>query len=170
VSLTGTLRSLPPESRMTGGAALALIVSLFLPWYGASGTADDTLTAWDALGVIDVILALIAAFAISVTIAAAVMRVAAVPIALEAIATLFGLVALLLVLIRVLDLPDGATGREAGVWIALVGAAGIFAGAGVAMRDERLSPAGRHTDATGRPVPKPPEIEPMPAPPPGAAS
>ena len=34
------------------------------------------------------------------------------------------------------------------------------------MRDERLSPAGRYTDATGRPVPKPPEIEPLPAPPP----
>ena len=38
------------------------------------------------------------------------------------------------------------------------------------MRDERLSPAGSYTDATGRPVPKPPEIEPLPAPPPGAAS
>ena len=36
VSLSGTLRSLPPESRMTGGAALALVVSLFLPWYQVS--------------------------------------------------------------------------------------------------------------------------------------
>ena len=36
VSLSGTLRSLPPESRMTGGAALALVVSLLLPWYQVS--------------------------------------------------------------------------------------------------------------------------------------
>ena len=36
MSLSGTLRSLPPESRMTGGAALALIVTLLLPWYQVS--------------------------------------------------------------------------------------------------------------------------------------
>ena len=36
MSLSGTLRSLPPESRMTGGAAAALIVSMFLPWYQVS--------------------------------------------------------------------------------------------------------------------------------------
>ncbi len=152
---------------MLAAAGVALFVSLFLPWYGAGG---DSLTGWEALGVIDVILALVAACAISVTIATAVMRVAAVPIALDAIATLFGLLALLLVLIRVVDLPDGATSRDVGLWIALLGAAGVFVGGGVAMRDERLSPAGSYTDATGRPVPKPPEIERVPAPPPGAAS
>ena len=57
--------------------------------------------------------------------------------------------ALVLVLVRVLDLPDGATGREPGLWLALAGAAGIFAGGGVSMRDERLSPEGSYTDATG---------------------
>ena len=36
MSLSGTLRSLPPESRMTGGAATALIFSMFLPWYQVS--------------------------------------------------------------------------------------------------------------------------------------
>jgi hypothetical protein len=93
-----------------------------------------------------------------------------VPIALDAIITWLGLLVLLLVLVRVLDLPDGATGREAGLWLALAGAAGIFAGGALAMRDERLSPEGRYTDATGRPIPKPPGTEPLPAPPPGAAS
>ena len=83
----------------------------------------------------------VAACAISVTVATTVMRVAAVPIALDAIATLFGLVALVLVLIRVLDLPDGAAGREAGLWVALAGAAGIF----VARRplDARRAPVAR---------------------------
>ncbi len=147
----------------------ALIVSLFLPWYEA-GATGDSLTGWEALGVIDVILALIAACAISVTIATAVMRVAAVPIALDAIVTLFGLLALALVVIRVLDLPDGATGRDAGLWLALAGAAGIFVAGGFSMRDERLSPAGSYTDASGLPVPKPPEIEPLPAPPRGTTS
>ena len=31
--LTATLRELPPESRLTGGAAAALIFSMVLPWY-----------------------------------------------------------------------------------------------------------------------------------------
>jgi hypothetical protein len=78
--------------------------------------------------------------------------------------------ALVLVLVRVLDLPDGATAREVGLWLALAGAAGIFAGGAVAMRDERLSPEGHYTDATGRPVPKPPDVEPLPAPPRSSAT
>jgi hypothetical protein len=45
----------------------------------------------------------------------------------------------------------------------------VVAGA-VAMRDERLSPPGRPTDATGRPVPRAPEVEPLPAPPRGGSS
>ena len=35
-SVAGTLRSLPPESRFTGGAAAALVFSLILPWYQVS--------------------------------------------------------------------------------------------------------------------------------------
>jgi hypothetical protein len=145
-------------------AGVALLVSLFLDWYGGTGTG------WESLRVIDLILALIAACAVSVTVATAAMRAAAVPIALDGIITLLGLIALVLVLIRVIDLPDGATGRDAGLWIALAAAAGIVAGGALAMRDERLSPPGRYTDATGRPVPKPPEIEPLPAPPRGSPS
>ena len=145
-------------------AGVVLLASLFLPWY------EPSLTGWEALGVIDVIVALVAASAISVAVATAFFRVAAVPIALDAIITWLGLLVLLLVLVRVLDLPDGATGREPGLWLALTAAAGIFAGGAVAMRDERLSLEGPYTDPTGRPVPKPPDVEPLPAPPPGAAS
>src|SRR3954468_7258235 len=38
-----TLRSLPPESRLTGGAAAVLILSMVLPWYQVSalGKADS---------------------------------------------------------------------------------------------------------------------------------
>ena len=145
-------------------SGIALLVALFLPWY------EPSLTGWEALGVVDVILALVAACAVSVTVATTVFRVAAVPIALDAIITLFGLVALVLVLIRVLDVPDGAGGREAGLWVALAAAAGVAASGALSMRDERLSPPGSYTDATGRPVPKPPEVEPLPAPPRGSAT
>ena len=39
MSLAGTLRELPPESRLTGGAAAALIFSMVLPWYQVSSIA-----------------------------------------------------------------------------------------------------------------------------------
>jgi hypothetical protein len=151
-----------------GLAGLALLVSLFLPWYGAEGGGD--LTGWEGLSAVDVALALVAAAALSVPVVTAGQRVSAVPIALDAIVTLLGLVALLLVLIRLLALPDAADGREPGIWLALAGAAGIVAAGGAAMRDERLSPPGRHTDATGRPVALPPEVEVLPAPPRGGSS
>ena len=46
-------------------------------------------------------------------------------------------VGVLLVLFRVLDLPDGASGREWALWLGLAGAVGVAAGAAFAMRDER---------------------------------
>jgi hypothetical protein len=68
------------------------------------------------------------------------------------------------VLVRLANLPGEFDGREWGLWLGLAAALGMVAGGAVAMRDERLSPAGRHTDLTGRPAPPPPEIEPIPAP------
>ncbi|MBN1528184.1 MAG: hypothetical protein JW895_03935 [Thermoleophilaceae bacterium] len=149
---------------LLAASGVALLVALFLPWYGPD------LTGWEALGVVDVILALVAACAISVTLATAFFRVAAVPIALDALVTLFGLVALLLMLFRVLDVPGEASGREAGLWVALAAAAGVVVSGCLAMRDERLAAPGRYNDATGRPVPKPPDPEPLRAPPPGTTS
>lgn len=151
------LRRLRAGEWIVALSGVALLVSLFLPWY-------DGRTAWEALAVDDVILALIAAAAVSLLIVTATQRVPAVPVALVAMSTLAGTVASVLVLVRVIWLPDLAEGREWGLWLGLAGAIGIVAGAWIGVRDERLSKPGRHTDATGRPAPPPPEIEPMPAP------
>ena len=75
-----------------------------------------------------------------------------------------GALAVLLVLIRVLDLPGDASAREWGLWLGLAGALGIVIGSLVAMRDERPSRPGRYTDLSGAPAPPPPEIETIPAP------
>jgi len=87
-----------------------------------------------------------------------------VPIALSALVTFVGLFGIVLVLFRVIDLPDGAGGREWALWLGLAGTVGIVAGAMRAMGDERLSPAGSHTDLTGRPASPPAELEPIPPP------
>ena len=145
-----------------GACGLLLLVALFLPWY-----SEPSSTAWEAFTVLDVILALLALEAISVPIVTAAHRVPALPLAVESLTALFGLLALVLVLIRVLNLPGDADGRDIGLWLALAATFGITAGALVGMRDERLSPQGRHTDVSGVPVSSQPEIEQLPAPPPG---
>jgi FtsH-binding integral membrane protein len=155
------LRRLRAGDVVASLSGVALFVSLFLPWYSADG---EEATAWQALSAIDVVLALVAALAASLLPVTASQRVPAVPIALAAFVTLAGLIGLLLALVRLANLPGAADGREWGLWLGLLAAVGIVAGGAFAMRDERLSPAGRHTDLTGRPAPPPPEIERLPAP------
>jgi hypothetical protein len=155
------LRRLHAGEWIAGASGTALLVSLFLPWYGVR---DDSISAWDALAVTDVLLAIVAACGVLLAIVTATQRVPAVPIALAAVVTLVGLIGLVLVVIRALDLPAGADGREWALWLGLVGAGGIVVGGSLAMADERLSRPGSPTDATGRPVSEPPEIERIPAP------
>ncbi len=143
-------------------AGIALLVSLFSPWYEGGG---EDLSAWRTLAVIDVLLALIAAFAVLVWIVTATQRVAALPLILDGLLTFAGLLGVALVLIRVLALPDAASGRGWALWLGLAGTLGIVVGALLAMRDERLSKPGRPTDATGRPTPPPEPLPTIPAPP-----
>jgi hypothetical protein len=146
------LRRLRTGEWITGASGLLLLVALFLPWY-------EDLSGWEAFTVLDLILALLALAALSVPIVTAGHRVPALPLALQSLTALFGIGGLLLTLFRALNLPGDAHGREWGLWIALAAVLGIVAGALIAMRDERRSPAGRHSDLTGVPVDSPREIE-----------
>jgi hypothetical protein len=139
-----------------------LLVSLFLPWYGLGDGAWTT--GWEALAVNDVLLAIVALFGISLLIVTAMEAAPAIPIATAALTTIAGLVAVVIVLIRVASIPDAADSRELGLWLALLASSGIFVSGGIAMRDERISKPGRPTDASGAPSPPAPEIEPIPAP------
>jgi hypothetical protein len=143
---------------------VGLLVSLWMPWYEGEPEGGASLSAWESLAALDVLLALIAATAVGLLIITAAQSVPAVPMALSVFVTFAGLLGVLLVLLRVISVPGGAEGRDWGLWLALACAIGIVAGALMAMRDERLSPPGGHTDLTGRPSPPPPEIETFPAP------
>jgi hypothetical protein len=150
---------------ITAGSGLCLLVSLFLPWYGMGDGAPTDASGWESLAVLDIVLALIAAAAVALLVITAAQRLPAVPLAFNVFVVLGGLLAVLLVLIRVLDLPRDAATRESGLWLGVAGALGIAAGALVALRDERPSRPGRYTDLSGRPAPPPPEVEAIPAPP-----
>jgi hypothetical protein len=156
------LRRLRAGEWIVAVCGAALLVALFLPWFETDVGA--TATGWEGLAVLDIVLAVIAVAAVALLIVTAAQRVPAVPVAVDSLVALAGLVGALLVLLRALDVPEGAAGREWGLWLGLAASVGIFAGAMVAMRDERLSPPGRHTDPTGVPAPPPAEIETIPAP------
>jgi hypothetical protein len=142
------LRRLRAGEWVAAASGVALLVSLFLPWYGPSASA------WESLAAIDVLLAFVAASGVLLAIVTAVQRVSAVPIALSALVTISGLFGVLLVLFRVLDIPDGAAGREWALWLGLAGAMGIVAGAFIAMRDE-VRPGATRPDITAIPAPPP---------------
>jgi hypothetical protein len=161
------LRRLGPGEWLAGASGVALLVSLFLPWYdvglpsvpaGSGWTAyapiDATLSGWEALSAIDVVLALVAACGVLVAVVTAVQSVPAVPIALSALVFLAGCVGVILVLIRLVDLPDFAGGRAWGLWLGLAGALGIVAGCVIAMRDE-IRPGALEPDIDVLPAPRP---------------
>src|SRR5215207_11638714 len=159
------LRRLRAGEWIAGISGLVLLVALFLPWYG-----DDvgSRTGWQSLGALDVVLGVVALAALAIPVVTAVQRAPAVPLAHESLTVLVGLLALVLVLIRVLNMPDWAAEREWGLWLGLAGTLGIVVGGLTAMRDERLTRGERHTDLTGVPVAAQREIETLPPPRPEA--
>jgi FtsH-binding integral membrane protein len=158
------VRRLRAGELIAAACGVGLLVSLWLPWYSGQAQDRSSLSAWQSLAALDILLALIAATAVALLFITAHQSVPAVPVALSVFVTFAGALGVLLVLFRVLSVPDGADGRDWGLWLALGSTIGIVAGALVAMRDERPSPAGGYTDVTGRPTPPPPEIETFPAP------
>src|SRR5215217_417904 len=99
---------------LTALAGAVLLASLFLPWYG---DGDETATGWQSLTVVDVVLAVAALAAVALPIVAATQRTPAVPQSWTALVMLVGVVAALLAVFRLLNVPGDGLGREAGVWI-----------------------------------------------------
>lgn len=117
-----------------GIAAVAVLVVMFLDWYGSAN-------AWQSFAVNDVILALAAVMAIVAVVLIAVQPTAAVPLALTSLATLVSLLALILVVIRVIwppQISDVDVARDTGAWLGLVAIAALVGGCLASIRDERL--------------------------------
>jgi len=182
------LRRLRVGEWIAGASGVLLLVALFLPWYeigegfvaAPADKLDAHASAWDAFTVLDVLLALGALGAIAVLVVTAAYSTPAVPLAMQTFLAILALLLLVLLVFRLIDPPDvsfvqsgggpGSRGhvaevdRAAGAWVGLAAMLGIFAGALLAIRDERRSPAGLHTDLSGVPVSSAREIETLPAP------
>jgi hypothetical protein len=157
------MTKLRPADVAAGVAGVALLVVLFLPWYEPRGVPavagwtayaplSGRLTAWQSLSVVDILVALAALAAIAIVVVTATASGPAKPVASAVLATVAAGIALLLVLWRALDPPQGYLVRCYGVWVALGLAALMFAASWAALHDER-TPGAVPPDIPRRPPP-----------------
>lgn len=152
------VRRVRPPDYLAGLAGLVLLFSLFTPWYTVS---DGTATGWSSLRLIDLWLALTAALAIALPIVTLAREAPALPVAVDVLTALASFVGVLLVLYRLLALPNAefTTGRSWGVLLAAVAVLGTAAGAYWAVRKQDM-PATRPPPEV-RAMPTPPERDPL---------
>jgi hypothetical protein len=141
--------------RIAGAGGVALLAAMFLHWYGTDvRIVAFEQTAWQAFGVLDVVLALLALVPLALFVAQATRRSPAVPVALSVLATLAGALAALLILYRIANQPgpNEIVDIQPGAWLGLLAALVIAGGGWRSMRAEPIPGA-----------PQPP-IEDLPAP------
>jgi hypothetical protein len=127
-------RRLRPAELLALTAGLLLAVSLFLPWFDFSSGREN---AWNA-ATITAIIAIAAALAALVLVAVTLtQRSPTFPVALAVVTTVLGFVAVVVVGLRTLALPDMALGRCYGLWLGLAGSLAVLAAGWFSMRDER---------------------------------
>ena len=110
---------------------VGLLVSSFLPWYSV-GELD--LTAWQAFSITDIFLAVTAVVGMSVAICVLAHISVSYPVAGSAVATLFGAIAVVLIVYRLINPPGDHLGREIGAWLGLIAAAAITCGGYLGMQ------------------------------------
>jgi uncharacterized membrane protein HdeD (DUF308 family) len=127
---------------LAAAGAVCLIVALTLPWYE---NAEGKLSAWSTFGPAVVLLMLAAIAALVLFFATLAERTPALPVAAGVWGVLFGLIAVVAAIVRVLERPDHASSLCGGAWLALVGAVAVLLGSWQSIRDERTS---RYTPTT----------------------
>jgi hypothetical protein len=151
-----TLRSLPPESRLTGGAAGALAASLILPWYQVSFFAQgravtDSRSALQVFTWVEAAILLVALGVLFLVWARAQRQAFHLPGGDGFVVSLAGGWALILVVWRLFDKPGvdqpaATVGIQWGIFVSLLAAAALVA-------------AGARVRAAGRPEPPNPTAE-----------
>ena len=156
--------------QIAAASGIALLVVMFLPWYGASVSTDvaggfsvsDSANAWEVFSSIDILLFLVAVVAIGVAVARATGSLPDdVPGAL--ILLVAGALGVLLVLYRIIDVPGPDVsgfggvnvdfGRKIGIFLGLIATAGIAYGGWRANEESAVS----STPASTPPPPPAPE-------------
>lgn len=130
---------LSPGAKAAGGAGILLLISMFLPWYEVSASvagfsASDSGSAWQVFGLIDLVLFVTGAAAVGVAIASMQNKLGALPVPAGQLLLGLGGFATLLVVFRILNVPDGDIpdgvegidiGRKFGLFVGLIATAAV---------------------------------------------
>jgi len=134
---------------LSGGAALALLATLFLDWNRGSGAGAQS--GWSSLGVVMLLLVLATiGLALTLVFATAAKRPAAITIGAAVLTTGVGIIVTVVLALRVLFLDDSLGSAYLGLLLMLL----IPVGSWLAMADERTdAPYSGAPDLPRRPVP-----------------
>lgn len=128
-------------------SGVALVAALFFAWYGYElGPVEASASGWESLSVIDIALAVIGVLAVAQWILRRTGRLdRPLPVSPAALVALAGAIALVLVVLRIVDLPDAVAaadldGRRVGTFLALFAALGIVLGATASLRGAARAP------------------------------
>ena len=118
---------------VAGAAGIALLVVMFLPWYGTPG-GDQS--AWQAFSAMLVPLVITALLGIALLATTAFERTPALPVAAQVWASAIGALTTLIVLYRIVNQPgdNAAVTVRYGAWLGLVCVLAVTVGAWASMR------------------------------------
>ena len=137
---------------LAAAGGVALLGALFLPWYEFRGLRA---TGFEALTVIDILLALLALLALSLAVLQATQDGPAMPVGAAVLTATLGKVGILLVLFRMIDEPGADYAElDIGAYLALVATLAITAGGWLSLMNEHVR---------GLPPDVEPELRPTPA-------
>jgi hypothetical protein len=131
---------------IAGVSGVALLVVMFLPWFGLPDVVadpleqfsgiDTTVNAWEAFDFIDLVLMLAVISGVGLAVLAAAQPNVQLPVAASAITAGIGILGAVFVIYRVLDPILVGADREIGLYLGLVAVVGIAIGGWMAMQEE----------------------------------
>jgi hypothetical protein len=136
-------------------AAVAIPVTLALPWYGARAR-EAAVTGFESLTVIDVLLLAIAAVGLTLAVLQATRDSPGLPVAFCVLTVTTGLIGILLVLFRLVDEPgpDEFLDVRLGAWACLAATVGLTAGGWLALANEHVRGLPPGPEPELRPAPR----------------
>ncbi|HEY5941397.1 MAG TPA: hypothetical protein VIT89_00870 [Solirubrobacterales bacterium] len=180
------LDRLSTGEKIAGGSAVLLFIFMFFDWFKAEVSGADSFftasvggNAWEAFSWIDLFLLLTVIVVLAVVVIRLSDALVEPSFSLNTVVTVFGVIAVLLVLYRIIDPPGGGgevggvsvdISAQIGAFLGLIASAAIGYGGYRAMQEEGTSfgELGDQLSNRGGPgdPPQPPSATPPPPPPP----